>query len=113
MPMSMSRLERWLASLLEYGTWMGAFVMAVGVMLSALAGAGLHLVSAESVAAFASTVTTVGVCIVILLPVARLMLMLAVYCVEREYRFAGIAALVLVIVAAGCVAGVKLGPLGG
>lgn len=100
----MSRLERWLASLLEYGTWIGALVMAVGVVLSALAGAGLHL---------APAVTTAGVCIVILLPVARLMLMLAVYCAEREFRFAGIAALVLAIVAVGCVAGVKLGPLGG
>lgn len=108
--MPMSRLERWLASLLEYGTWIGALVMTAGVVPSALAGAGLHLVSA---ATFASTVTTAGVCIVILLPVARLMLMLAVYCVEREYRFAGIAALVLVIVAIGCVAGVRLGPLGG
>jgi hypothetical protein len=39
--------------------------------------------------------------------------MLAVYLAGREYRFAWIAALVLLIVAAGCVLGIRLGPLGG
>ncbi|MGH8779958.1 DUF1634 domain-containing protein [Paraburkholderia sp.] len=108
--MHMSKLERWLASLLEYGTWTGSVVMAVGVVLSASVGAGLHGVLATR---FASVAMTAGVCIVILLPVARLILMLAMYCAGREYRFAGIAALVLLIVIIGCVAGVKLGPLAG
>ncbi|MFP6559082.1 DUF1634 domain-containing protein [Paraburkholderia sp. B3] len=99
------RLERLLAALLQYGTWAGSFVMAMGIALRA---SGL-----EPAMRAGSAAMTAGVCIVILLPVARLVLMLAVYLAGREYRFAWIAALVLLIVAAGCVAGVRLGPLAG
>ncbi|WP_043204150.1 hypothetical protein [Paraburkholderia acidipaludis] len=98
-------LERLLAALLQYGTWVGSFVMATGIVLRA---SGF-----ESAMRAGSVAMTAGVCIVIVLPVARLVLMLAVYLAGREYRFAWIAAFVLLIVAAGCVAGVRLGPLAG
>jgi uncharacterized membrane protein len=98
-------LERLLAALLQYGTWAASLVMAPGIVLRATGhGAAMQAGSAA---------LTAGVCIVILLPVARLMLMLAIYLAAREYRFAWISALVLLIVAAGCVAGVRLGPLAG
>jgi uncharacterized membrane protein len=99
------KLEHLLAALLQYGTWAGSLVMAVGMVLRASAFG--PVMRAGSVAMSA------GVGIVILLPIARLVLMLAVYLAGREYRFAWIAALVLLIVAAGCVLGIRLGPLGG
>jgi hypothetical protein len=104
-PRASARLERLLAALLHYGTWAGACAMAAGIALRWSASAALAL--------FGGAALTAGVCIIILLPVARLMLMLAVYTVERDYRFASIAAFVLLVVIAGCVAGIVLGPLGG
>jgi uncharacterized membrane protein len=48
---------------------------------------------------------TIGIALFILLPVMRLILMLGVFLHQRDYRFSAIAALVLVIVAAGLVVG--------
>ncbi|WP_051482044.1 DUF1634 domain-containing protein [Paraburkholderia nodosa] len=104
-PRASARLERLLAALLHYGTWAGSCAMAAGIALRWSASAAVE--------PFGGAALTVGVCIIILLPVARLMLMLAVYTIERDYRFASIAAFVLLIVIAGCVVGVALGPLGG
>jgi uncharacterized membrane protein len=50
-------------------------------------------------------VVTIGIALFILLPVMRLILMLGVFLHQRDYRFSAIAALVLVIVAAGLVVG--------
>jgi hypothetical protein len=104
-PQAAARLERLLAVLLHYGTWAGSCSMAVGLALrwSASSFAGQ----------LGRAALTAGVCMIILLPVARLMLMLAVYLAERDYRFASIAAFVLLVVIGGCVTGVALGPLGG
>jgi len=55
-------------------------------------------------------IVTTGIVLFILLPVLRLMLMFGVFLRERDYRFSAIAALVLLIVAAGCVAGAYLAP---
>jgi hypothetical protein len=104
-PRASTRLERLLAALLHYGTWAGSCVIAAGIALRWCASA--------AAAQFGSAALTAGVCIIILLPVARLMLMLAVYVAECDYRFASISAFVLLVVIAGCVAGVALGPLGG
>ncbi|MEX3980866.1 DUF1634 domain-containing protein [Paraburkholderia sp. EG287A] len=104
-PRASARLERILAALLHFGTWAGSCAIAAGI--------ALHWCASAAVAHFGNAALTAGVCIIILLPVARLMLMLAVYVAERDYRFASIAAFVLLVVIAGCVAGVALGPLGG
>ncbi len=76
-------------------------------------GLVLHGSSRAGIAQIGNLALTAGVCIIIVLPVARLVLMLAVYSIERDYRFASIAAFVLLIVVTGCVAGVALGPIGG
>jgi uncharacterized membrane protein YhaH (DUF805 family) len=99
-----ARLEHWLAALLHYGTWIATGTIALGlaialvVMQTPLPGAA-HPVSAGM------PVVTVGIALFILLPVMRLILMLGVFLHQRDYRFSAIAALVLVIVAAGLVVG--------
>jgi uncharacterized membrane protein len=87
-------LDRLLAGFLQCGTWAAC----------ALIGAGL----------FAGTkALTAGVALFILLPVLRVVLMLAVFARQRDYLYATIAATVLLVIAAGCVIGMRLGPLAG
>jgi len=95
------KLERSLASLLKYGTLFASLLMGVGV-LSAVSRYGVS-------ASVASSLMTVGVGFVILLPVCRILLMGCLCAFAGEYRFAGIAAVVLTIVAVSCVVGLKLG----
>lgn len=95
------KLERSLAVLLQYGTLFASLLMGAGI----LAGVSQH----GATASFASSLTTIGVGVMIVLPVCRLLLM-AFHCLAAgEYRFAGIAAVVLMIVAVSCVVGLKLG----
>jgi len=97
------KLERSLASLLHYGTLFASLLMAAGVVLGAFTpGAGA-----------ASRLVTLGVGVVIVLPACRLLLMAAAYLAARDYRFAGIAAVVLAIVVVSCVVGLRLGVAAG
>jgi uncharacterized membrane protein len=82
----MSRMELMLAWLLEYGTWLASGLIAVGLVMSTRA-------------------TIYGIALFILLPVLRVVLMLAVFLRERDYRFATIAGTVLVIILIGTIAG--------
>ena len=83
-------LETLLASTLRYGTWLATAIIAVGL---ALALAPLHASAAGL------PIAKAGIALFILLPVARLVLMLLVFLRQRDYRFAGVTALVLAIVA--------------
>ncbi|WP_321795768.1 DUF1634 domain-containing protein [Caballeronia sp. J97] len=87
-------LDRLLAAFLQCGTWTAC----------AMIGAGLI---------FGSNALTAGVALFILLPVLRVVLMLAVFARQRNYLYVTIAATVLAVIAAGCVIGVRLGPLAG
>jgi uncharacterized membrane protein len=96
-----ARRERIIAGLLWYGTWFASAVIAVGMVLDYLSRSGrlfgpgsgdLHLVKT-------------GVALFILLPVARVALMLAIFLRERDYAYTGISALVLIIIAAGVMSG--------
>ncbi len=92
------RLERMLAAVLCYGTWLASGVMALGLAL-ALAGwsaqlHGLPILSSMNILA-------AGIALLILLPVFRVVLMAIVFLLERDYRYAAIAALVLIIIALG------------
>lgn len=89
------KLERSLASLLHYGTLFASLLMTAGVL--------------SATASFASLLTTAGVGLLILLPVFRVLLMAFLCAVAGEYRFAWIAAVVLMIVAISCAVGLKLG----
>ena len=87
-------MERLLAVLLRYGVWLASLAIGIGLAV-ALAGstpAGMRIV-------------TIGIGLFILLPSLRVLLMLAVFVRERDYRFGLIAALVLAIIILGLAVG--------
>ncbi|HEY3456483.1 MAG TPA: DUF1634 domain-containing protein [Bryobacteraceae bacterium] len=87
-------MERLLAVLLRYGAWLASLAIGIGLVL-ALTGsmpAGMRII-------------TIGIGLFILLPSLRVLLMLAVFVRERDYRFGLIAALVLAIIVLGLVVG--------
>jgi uncharacterized membrane protein len=91
-------LESLLASLLQYGSWLASSTITLGLALSFFsAHAPLPGVK----------VVTAGVALFILLPVIRVLIMCLVFLRERDYKFSAIAALVLVILALGVVAGLR------
>jgi uncharacterized membrane protein len=97
-------LERWLASLLRYGTWVASLTIATGFVLTLLdTHAGAHRAAWPD----GMRIVTAGIALFILLPVLRLMLMLGVFLHQRDYRFSAITLLVLLIVAAGCAVGAQ------
>jgi hypothetical protein len=96
-------LERWLAWLLQYGTWVAASTVAAGLAM-ALPGSWARN-GAPATAVVATHIMTTGIAFFILLPVMRLILMLCVFLHQRDYRFSAIAALVLIIVIAGSMIG--------
>ncbi|CAL8477892.1 DUF1634 domain-containing protein (plasmid) [Caballeronia sp. S22] len=83
-----------LARFLQCGTWAAC----------ALIGTGLF---------FDTKALTAGVALFILLPVLRVVVMLAVFAQQRNFLYVTIAATVLAVIAAGCVIGLRLGPLAG
>jgi uncharacterized membrane protein len=94
-------LDRLLAGYLQCGTWAACTLIGAGLLLDARA--------AEA----GATMLTSGVALFILLPVVRVVLMLAVFTRQRDYLYAAIAATVLAVITAGCVIGIRLGPLAG
>lgn len=93
------QLERRLAALLYYGTWIASGVTALGLAVSLLA-AGTSA-AAPSRAGLGERIITAGVLLFIVLPVLRVLVMLITYLLARELRLAVIAALVLCILALG------------
>lgn len=93
------RRDKIIAALLWYGTWFATALIAVGVVLTVL----------EYVPTFLPLALTgygavkAGIALLILLPVARVALMLALFLCERDYAYSLIAALVLAIIAAGVI----------
>jgi hypothetical protein len=108
--LALPQLDRWLAALLQYGTWIACAVIGAGLVCNAAAGAGL-LQAKET--PWGASIITAGVGLFVLLPVLRVTLMLAVFARQRNRRYVAIAATVLAIIAAGCVLGIRLGPVGG
>jgi uncharacterized membrane protein len=91
-------LEKRIAFLLHYGTLLASALIGLELVLT-LTGAGARNVD------FA----TIGIVTFILLPILRVLLMLAGFLRERDYRLAGVASLVLAIVLAGFLIGVRYG----
>lgn len=93
----LERRDQIIAGLLWYGTWVASALIAAGVLLAAVeplpASLALPLNGYDAVKA--------GIAVFILLPVARVALMLALFLRERDYAYAGIALLVLAIIATG------------
>ncbi len=89
-------LDLRLARLLSHGTWLATAIIAVGLMLPLIAQpAGL----------VAARVVTVGIGLIVLLPVLRVVLMCVAFFRAREFVFAAVAALVLTIIAVAFVVG--------
>lgn len=91
------RRDQIIAALLRYGTWLASALIAAGILLTAIE-------SSQVSPAFplrGYDVMKAGVAVFVLLPVARVALMLAIFLRERDYAYAAIAALVLSIIAAG------------
>ena len=94
-----ARRDRAIAGLLWYGTWLASALIAAGMAVDFLLPAHGSLRDLELVKA--------GVALFIVLPVARVALMLAIFLRERDYAYTAISALVLLIIAAGVVSGLR------
>lgn len=93
----LERQEGVIAGLLWYGTWFACALIAAGMLMAAAE----PLPAALPLDGFG--VIQAGVATLILLPVLRVALMLAIFLRERDYAYAVIAGLVLAIIAAGVV----------
>lgn len=100
-----ARLEALLAQLLNYGTWIASAVTAVGL---ALLATDANLAGCAAAALCGTTLISAGIAMLILLPVLRLVLMLAVFLHERDYVLGAITAAVLGIITIGTVLGMYL-----
>jgi uncharacterized membrane protein len=88
-------LERRLAATLGAGTWAAVAVIALGLVWTLFAVAGQMIVMA-------------GIAIIILLPVARVAMMLAAYVKARDFRLVAVAAVVLLMIGLGMLAGLDM-----
>ena len=95
------RHEQIIAALLWYGTWLASAVIAAGMALSALQ----QLEALPDFGLSGHELVKAGVALFILLPVARVTLMLAIFLRERDYAYMVISALVLAIICAGILIG--------
>ena len=91
----MSKTESLLAGLLRYGTWLASGVIGSGLALSLVGLSGAQVVAA-------------GVVLFISLPVLRVLVMLAVFMRDRDYRLALVAAIVLLTIVAGFAVGIYM-----
>jgi uncharacterized membrane protein len=89
-----SRLERMLSGLLGYGARLASVVIGAGLVLASANAKGMRVANA-------------GIGLLILLPVSRLLLMAIVFLRNRDYRLALAAILVLSIILAGIVVGIR------
>jgi uncharacterized membrane protein len=93
--------EQLIAGLLWYGTWVASAFIAGGLALGLLQHRVMPLLS--GISGFA--VVKAGVALFILLPIARVALMLLIFVRERDYAYMAISALVLAIIGASLLAG--------
>jgi uncharacterized membrane protein len=97
-PIKPLRLESLLAGVLNVGTWLASTVIAAGI--------GLSLFYRGTTFLKGTQVMTAGIGLLILLPILRVIIMLIVFAKERDYRFAVVAAVVLLILFAGFAVGI-------
>jgi uncharacterized membrane protein len=88
-----SETEGLLAGLLRYGTWLASGVIGSGLAMSLVGPCGTQVVAA-------------GVVLFIALPVLRVLVMLAMFLRDRDYRLALVAAMVLMTIVAGLALGI-------
>ena len=91
-------LESLLAGVLNVGTCVSSVVIGVGLVLS--------LFNQRASLPIATQLVTAGIGLFILLPILRVILMFTIYVKDRDYQFAVAAAVVLLIIFAGCAVGI-------
>ena len=97
-----AQLEWLLAGTLHLGTWLASAAIGLGLALALLDSR----FSAPKLAILRDMrIATIGIALLILLPVARVIVMLIVYLRHRDYRFSAIALLVLTIILLGFAVG--------
>lgn len=95
------RLDRALAALLWYGTWVASALIAVGMCLQ-----GVHrLTGAVGPGSLGYTVAKIGVAFLIALPAARVLMLLGIFLRRRDLAYAAVSALVLAILGLGVLIG--------
>jgi uncharacterized membrane protein len=98
------RLERLLADLLSYGSWLASSAIGLGFSLAWIdSRVGTHNLAILP----NMLIAKVGIALFILLPTLRVLLMLLFFFRERDYRLAIIAALVLTIILLGFILGIR------
>ena len=95
-------LEHLLARVLHRGTWFAWSVIALGLALPMVGW------SQASFAMMYTRIITVGIALLIALPVLRVVLMVIVFVRARDFRFSAIAMLVLAIIVLGSVLGMHM-----
>jgi uncharacterized membrane protein len=94
--------ERLIAGLLSYGTWVASALIAGGLVLGVQ-----HSIAKTLLLGLTSfAVMKAGIALFILLPTARVVLMLIIFLGERDYVYVAASALVLAIIGAGILAGI-------
>jgi uncharacterized membrane protein len=99
---TISHLESRVASLLHMGTWLACVLIGLGLPLFLWEGHRSRLPAGS----FGDPLMKAGIAVFILLPVLRVIVMLILFRRQKDYRFAGIAALVLVIILVGVLVGI-------
>jgi Protein of unknown function (DUF1634) len=97
------RLEKLLAGLLHYGSWLASIAIGLGF---ALAWIDSRSGARNPAVLPGMRIATVGIVLFILLPTMRVVLMLLVFLRERDHRLAITAAAVLMIILLGFVLGI-------
>jgi uncharacterized membrane protein len=97
------RLERLLAGLLSYGSWLASVIIALGLVLALIDTSA----SAAKTILSGTNIMAIGIGLFIVLPVLRVIVMLIAFLHERDYRLSAISMLVLAIIFAGIVLGTR------
>ena len=103
------RMENIIARLLRYGAIVASVWLTIGLALGMLADASPFL---RSYVRLSEECLTIGIVLLIALPVLRVALTTAVFLFEKDYLFAAISGAVLLIIALGFLLGV-MSPNGG
>ncbi len=106
--------ESTLAVVLRYGTTVSYVVIAAGIaaalVLPRLGTASASTSGAEAahVPGLGEFIARVGIGLLILIPTLRVLLMMIFFVRQRDYQFAGVAAVVLLIILCGFVLGLSV-----
>ena len=96
------RMEKSLAGLLRYGALVASGWMAIGMALSAFQKIFPFM---RSLITISDRFLAIGIVLLIALPVLRVAFTTVVFLLEKDYRFAAISGLVLIIITVGFILG--------